>query len=608
MGNLLRRVALVGAGVLGLSLLVAAPASAATMISGTVAGPSGEPVNGAVYFCPVPDTGSCGGNSFTGGSFSLSKPDGVYKIQISASSMDGLSRYYVAGQPAGTADKAAATEVTLAGAPVVLDAMQLPAIATLSGTVRNGNGDPMPGVTVLRNRLGSVTNRVTAADGTYDFGYVIGGKTTISVNGNATWAGDRAVLSVPASGAQVVDLTMRSPARLVGVLTDSVSGDPIPDLDVAAYQRIGTDYFYLTGASTDPVGHYDLSGLPAADVVLQYSDPLGGYPTRYNGGEQLIGSAASLPTTAGGTLTHDDVLAQNVDPRPGRALSGRVSNGAGDPLVGITVTARSADGAIAGQVDTDRSGRWGLDVGDGDYTIQVASGNWLIDHETQTPWFPELYPDAWAPADATTITVNADLHPGLDMTLARAGRLRVSVNGPGGSTDLNAGYRVVASDGTTVAEDPPSVFDGAEFSVLVRPGSWRVIVTGRATSSTNDTPLLSRWYGGGVSFATAPATDFAVGTDIDGGTVVLPGALRATTKPRVKGKPRVGRTLTLTKGVWNLMTDTRFGFTWKRGPRVVSRTAAYVVRPGDSGKRLTATVKARNGGLTTTFKVSVSIR
>ena len=607
MRKLLRHLTLICSGVIVLSLLTAPPAQAAvTQVSGTVTGPSGEPVSGSVYFCEVPDTGSCGGNSFTGGAFSLDKPDGVYKIQISAASMDGLARYYVAGQPAGTPDKAAATEVALAGTPVVLDAIQLPAIATLSGTVRNGDGDPMPGVTVLRNRLGTGTQRVTAPDGTYDFGYVLAGSTTVSVHGNGTWAGDRVVLTVPSLGAQVVDLTMRSPAHVSGTLTDAGSGAPIPDLDVLAYQRVGGNHFYVGTASTDSAGRYDVGGLPSGDIVLQYSDPLQGYPNGYHGGAVLIGDAIPIAVTAGGAATHDEALTQNADPRPGRSLSGQVTDGAAGPLVGITVTARSADGTIAGQVDTDRSGRWGLDVGDGDYTLQVASGNWLINHESETPWFPEHYPDSWGTAQAQTITVGGDQHPGLDMSLARAGRLRVTVNGPGASTDLNAGYRVTAADGTVVAEDPPAAYDGHQLSVLVRPGSWRVLVSGRATSSTNDVPLLSRWWGGGVSLATAPATDFSVGTDIDGGTLVLPGALRATTKPTIKGKASPGRTLRATKGSWNLMTGTTFVFRWKRGGKVVGKAASYAVRRADVGKRLSVAVTAKNGGLST--KITLKVR
>ncbi len=86
-------------------------------------------------------------------------------------------------------------------------------------------------------------------------------------------------------------------------------------------------------------------------------------------------------------------------------------------------------------------------------------------------------------------------------------------------------------------------------------------------------PLLPQWYGGGASRSAAPTQNLAAGDDVVGSATRLPGRLKATTAPRIKGKPRVGRTLRVTKGAWNQMTGTTFRFTWLRGATAVGHAA-----------------------------------
>lgn len=582
-------VALVGA------LLVPVPAHAATLVSGTATDPDGAPISGSAYLYAV-GSGSGGGNAVTGGSFSVTAlTDGDYQLMVQAASMDGATRWYVAGQPAGTPLRAEATVLHLTGTPVTLEEIHFPASATLSGTVTNGVGQPMSGVTVARNRSGMASSRVTDALGRYDFGYVLPGVTDLSVHGDGTWAGDRAQLTVPAVGDQVVDLVMPTPSTITGVLTDAGSGAGIPMLEVLAYEKVGTGYFFVNQALTDADGHFDVGGLGAGGFVLQYRDDLLGYPTTVNGGGSSLGGAPPLTTSPGATLVHDEVLTQVDDPRPGRSLSGVVTDFSGQPLAGIDVTVRSDDGSVVAQAASDRSGRWGVDVADGDYTVDLAEGGWLAAHESGPPWFPEYYPDSWGPASATAVTVAADTHPGLDVALARAGRLRLAVRGPAGSLDVVPGYRVVdAATGVTAYTAPGA--GGSDLSVLVRPGSWKVLVTGATGGGTQ---LLPQWYGGGVSVGRAPAVDLAVGADLDGGTITLPGRLKATTVPTVKGRPRLGSRLTMTRGSWNLLTDTSFSYVWKRGAKVLGRTASHVVVRRDLGARLTVTLTARHGTLVT---------
>jgi hypothetical protein len=598
------------------SLAVSAPASAAnSTVSGTVsiAGDATTPVNGTVWFQP-PGAGSYGGISFSGGAFSTSGfANGDYLIRVQLATMDGYSRWYVQGQPAGTTVQADATVVHLDGSPLDLGEMVVPQIATAQGTVKDGNGDPVPGVVVVRNRGGSVTNAPpTDLSGHYQFGYVLAGSTTFSVNGNGTVAGDQVTVTVPTSGHLDVDLTMPLAAHIAGTLSEAGSGNAIPYLEVWAF-GVGGGASGYTYVYTDVNGHYDIGGLHFGDYVLRYNDYDKGFPQSYNGGGSDQGTAPHLVTVAGATLTHNESLVPRPDPKlDPYTLAGTVredTTATGDPsrgLAGIEVTATS--GTDVYTTTTDRDGRWAIDAVPGDYAIRAANSFWLDLHEDYgVPWFPEYYPNAWDATAATPVSAATSLG-GLDMDLTRAARLRTTVTGPGGTTDLTAGYRVYAPDGTVMSDRAPVPFDGNNMTVLLRPGSWKVLVTGWTPAATMATPLLPQWYGGGASRSAAPTVTAVAGDDIGGFGTTLPGKLQATKPPHITGKPKVGKKLKVTKGSWNLMTDTTFDFTWLRGSKVVGHAASYTVKPPDAGKKLTVKVLAANGDLSTTVKATVKVR
>ncbi len=547
-----------------------------------------------------------GGYPLSAGSRTLDLADGDYKLGIQLDTMDGTTRYYKAGVPEGVVDRAAADVVTLDGTPFSVSLM-FPQIAQLSGTVTNGDGDPMPGVFVGRNRLGSSTQRTTDSSGHYDFGYVQTGRTFVTVPGSGGWAGVMQAVTIPASGPVVADLVMRAPATLAGAVADAVSGAPLAGIEVAANLKVGSEFYTLGSATTDATGHWSVNGLQEGEFALGFSDPLEGYPRTYSGGAPSLSGATLIPTTAGQSATHDEQLTEIDKDMTDRSLSGVVSDGAGTPIAGIEASAVDATGTAVTGDTSDRSGRFAMDVADGTYTLRFTEGYWLQSNPSGEPWFPEFYPDAWRASDATQVVVAGDSHPNLDLALDRAGVLTTTVRGPGASTDLNAGYRVYAANGDLVAEDVPEVYDGAQLTVLVPRGTWKVLIMGRTPMDTNAVPLLSQWYGGGASLTSATALDFDPVTTLTGQPTTLPGKLKTTKAPHITGKPKVGKKLTVTKGTWNQMTGTTFSYTWLRGTKVVGHAASYVVKAGDRGKKLTAKVKATNGGLSTTVKKSVTV-
>jgi hypothetical protein len=593
------------------TLFVVPPAHATGTVQGTVTitGDAVTPVNGYVEFADPDTPGNWNGVNLTNGAFSRpGMADDTYLVRARVATMDGTLAYYD-GTPDGSPNEADAVPVVVEGSEVTLS-FELSPIARLSGTLTNADGDPMPGVGIGRNRQGMGDSRVTDASGDFSFGYVRAGLINITVGAQDPWGPTQEWVTVPANGLIDLDLVLPRAGAVAGTITDAGTTAPAAYVEVMAFRR--SDSAYLGSDLTDATGGFGIEGLGAQDFSLRYADNLGGYHPVWNGGALDMSAAAPLNALPGQTLTHDEALTQRPDPRTDTdTMSGVVSAAGGGPLAGIEVRALGMDQSEYRTV-SDRSGRWALSgLPDGDYHLVFRQDFWLDQYAPEVvPWFPELYPDAWTKAEATVVTVaGGDHHPGLDVALGRAARIRIPVTGPGGTTDLNAGYRLVDSDtGATVVNHPPTAFEGASLALLARPGSYQILVSGRRGGTANAPQLLSQWYGGGVSAAGAPVVSLAALDDVAGSAVSLPAKLRAVTAPKVKGAPKVGRRLRVTTGAWNLMTDTRFSYRWLRGTKVVGRAAAYRVKAVDAGKRLTVKVNARNGALVTPVTLKVTVR
>lgn len=586
--------------VAGVPVLAASPAYATGTISGTVTNDSGEPMAGTVCTQLV-GSGSCGGNSFTDGAFSFPEEPGDYYVRVIASTMDGYSAYYKAGDPDGVPLVEDATPVTVTEGGTFSFDLVLPTIATLSGHVTTSTGAPAAALHVGRNRSGQSSSTTTDAAGFYDFGYVYPGSYTITTASLGNDVGASVAYVVPASGDLTLDLQLTAAASLEGTVTDEETGLPARFVEVSVFRKAPLQY--AGGATTDAAGHYLVEGLPEGDVVLRYGDRLEGFPNQYSGNAVIIADAEAIPLTEGATATYDDALFSRADPASlTHTLSGLVTDDADDTLMGIRVTATGPGGDVS--TVADRQGRWALNTPDGSFTLKLEPNDgWEYFQPGAVPWLTEYYADAWVPADSQQVVVAGAPVDGLDMSLARAARLKAHVTGPTGVAALDPGLTLV--DGTGARFGAPEWLDGSAETYLVRPGSYRVLATG---SSALSTPLLPQWYGGqGADPAAATQLDLVSLSDVDLGTLALPSALIATVAPVVAGAPRAGRTLAIGTGTWNQQDGLTFAYRWTRGTKVVGTGPSYVVKAGDLGATLRARVSATTYGLTghSTVKVEV---
>ena len=590
--------------------LAAGPASAAALVQGTViiVGDATTPVNGSVYF-KLEGEGSASGVTLTNGSFSTSAfTDGSYKVFVSISTMDDLRRWYKDGVPGGVAAEADATVVNLASPTEKILDWAVDPIATLSGTVKDGDGIGIAGASVGINRLGSGKSVKADGSGAYTFGYMRPGTVTMSARGPEALGSSTRQVVLPASGSAVEDFVLLPKGHVQGTVTDATSGDPVADISVMAFTTL---HNYDNSGTTDASGHFAFDVDPDTYVLRFDDEAFASYPGTFSGGALTIDTATSFAVASGATVTHDEALTAKPDPRlVSHALGGVVTDAvSGDPLAGIAVTASHASDPYT--TYTDRWGRWALGTADAplpdqDYLLRAEQGYQLDNLQPDlVPWFPEFYPDAWTAATATAITVAGDTHDNLDMTLDRAASLAVTVTAAG-TGSLHTGYRVFTSTGVLAADVPATTSSPASPTVLLRSGTWKVLASGFRGDTAPGTRLLPQWLGGGVSLSTAGS--FAVTTGEKRTTSIgLPGALRASTLPRITGTRKVGRKLVVSKGTWNLMTGTTFKFVWYRGTKVIGRHATHLVVAADRGRTLKVKVTAINGTFHTTVTRKVSV-
>lgn len=541
--------------------VVAPPAVAAnppTQLSATITNPDSVVQAGTVCLELV-DSGSCNGNHFSGGAWSdewvdlvddpaNGNPAGDYLIQVRSSTMDGTARWYVAGDPDGTTDKAAATPVALqSGAPDLAFEMQIPTLAKLVGYVKDADGMGVPNLDVGMVRAsGSSVFVKTDADGKYDFGYTQAKTYTLTVNPSAGYGGTSGTAIVPTTSGdyQAPDMTVQLASAIHGQVTDSVTGEPVPLVQVQVFTAVtdqyqGSDY-------TDQLGEYRIPGLGNQDLVARYTDDYLGY------------EAGEVPFTlaAGEDLLVNMPLVAKTPTAPVHNLTGTVTDTDGNLLPGIVVS--SADGAGLWDV-TDRLGNWYIEAPAGSYRLRFEDdGKWSSEvFPPGTGWVPEYYSGAYQVAGATPVVVAGSMRTGLDATLgtvAFAGTAPPVVSGNGA-----VGQVLTASTGSW------NVMAGTQFATTW----WR----GASQVGSGPTYLVQAADGGSSLRARVVATNAGHTVTAHSASVTIAKLLSAVA---AKGKsPKHGRVkLTIAVGASGLTpTGT---LTVKRGTKVVKTGVTLV--------------------------------
>jgi hypothetical protein len=237
-------------------------------------------------------------------------------------------------------------------------------------------------------------------------------------------------------------------AMAASTITGNVTGPgggALENIQVSAYRYNGNWYDWENSALTGPSGGYSIPDLPAGTYRVEFSDNAGVYATewynntldRSDAEELVVGESATVPS----------INAQLVE---ATRITGRVTNGAGQPLEDITAWVSLWTGASW----LDLFGM-GTDT-NGDYEITgIPAGTYIVRFENYGGIHaPEYYSNALDRADATELACAAGKTvSGVNAALALAGSISGRVTGPGGTSPLSGiwvqAYR--AADGEYVA-------------------------------------------------------------------------------------------------------------------------------------------------------------
>jgi uncharacterized GH25 family protein len=317
-------------------------------VNGRVIDRSGNPVENAEIYVGMNDSdGSWVARTDAAGDFHLRDvgPD-WFKIAARAAGHAPSAISRIGKQPGET------TSMTLElGGPG----------GSVSGTVVDGEGDPIAGATVLLvpnqgfgtargtdQELPPAQEMVADERGAFSFAGATSGTNTIlaKAQGYAPWRGP---VEVVAGGAASVEVWLSPQCVCTGVVR-AADGTPASGADVGIrWEPEGERRFDRTSLTCGSDGSFRIDSLPPGEFVLRSS-------------KARLGTGSSSVVLRPGEESSVDLLLD-----PGLTLRGRVVSEQGDPVAGVTVNAQFAPPAGSSDREprskndrTDSEGRFAI--------------------------------------------------------------------------------------------------------------------------------------------------------------------------------------------------------------------------------------------------------
>jgi protocatechuate 3,4-dioxygenase beta subunit len=411
-------------------------------ITGTITDASGAPISGVLV--------NAYGNTQYGGYYAQTDESGSYtiggataddyRICFDAAYAQGPEAGYAAecydNQP--TLDAANLVTVGSAGS-VTVDAV-LSEGAAITGQVTGSDGAMLGGVYVYATNVdpgqqGSAT--YSDQDGSYRLSGLTEGDYLVCFSASAVLQPsstgyvdecyDNQGVSSPgtavhaAAGAVTagIDAELTVGAAITGQVTDP-AGNGIPNVFV---QPSGVDGSYLSAVgTTDDVGRYQITGLPAGTVAVcfQPGEDGGATGTGYQSecyDNQPDPSTANPVTTTAGQVSSG----VNAELGVGAAITGRVTDSAGNGIWDVSVYTYGVDGRYLGRSGmTDDTGRYrvtGLPAG----AVVVCFQTYPEGGVNGAGYLSECYDNQPDPSTANPVDTTAgEVRAGIDAELADA--------------------------------------------------------------------------------------------------------------------------------------------------------------------------------------------
>lgn len=255
------------------------------------------------------------------------------------------------------------------------------------------------------------------------------------------------------------------PASLSGSVTNSVTGEPVLRAHIAAQCEVNGRPQGMTsfGTQTDAKGEFSLTQLPAATCSVS---------------AQRVGF---VPSSAGNNYelasgTHKDGVKLTLT--PAGAITGRVLDGAGEPVEGATVGVEMG-GHMNENITTDDLGRFRLGgLRPGKYRVKAVPQSFPFPPEIRSDGTVEAhyastyYPEALNAQSAQRVEVKAGAEAsGIDIHLVRTPIVTVS----GKVTGIPAGLKNVMVSTSGESWNGPVRADGTFALWRLDPGKYTLV-------------------------------------------------------------------------------------------------------------------------------------
>lgn len=442
-------------------------------VSGTVKAADGATLAGIEVYAEGQE-GSGFGYGYTGpdGTYTITGlPTGSYTVEFYAGGSDYETQWY-ADEPT----EAAADQLPLvAGENATGIDATLDPDATLSGKVTAAGGGPLAGIEVFVEERGGGTfeSATSNQEGEYTVEGIPAGEYTVefyagSLDYENQWYADESTeaqadpLTLTTGEHKTgVNATLRPDATISGTVTGGV-GEAVAGVTVVAQSPVsGASESAVTGAD----GGYTIERLPAGEYTVRFEPSSLPFAERWYDEKESEAEATRLTLSAGEVKAGVDA---NL-PRTASAIEGRVTDGQGQPLVGLEVMVTEAEGGIVGTATT---------AADGTYIVDgLQAGAYQVEFEPSgTDFLPQFYDGAGSVSDATPVQVPSDSVVGhIDAVMKPGGTITGTVTAesgmPLGEVDVSvydesgAFLQAVASgpDGTYAISGLPPGTDTVSF-------------------------------------------------------------------------------------------------------------------------------------------------
>ena len=390
--------------------------------------------------------------------------------------------------------------------------------------------------------------------------------------------------------------------KIEGTVTDPAHKG-LAGVSVTVY---GTGGEFEGTASTNSSGVYTVSGLSEGDYKVEFKDPP--YVTQYYDKESSL-QTADLVSVAEGT-TRPNIDAEMLE--PGK-IAGRVTNGAGMPLAGVTVEVYDNSTAfnVVKSTFTNANGEYAVEgLPEGEYRVEFipSEGEYLIQYYNGQSAFINAT-EILVTAGKTTPSINAALLEAGKITgtvtdaYTHAGLSKISVFAFATGGEFGFGSATTDSSGGYTITGLPSGSYKLEFS-------WEYSEAERkACEHAPRCPpkYITQFFSNQTSEVTANPVAVTIGAATGGiNAAMVPSAPYNTAGPSISGKATVGSLLSCASGSWTGEPEltlsvgwplsSTFSYQWLRdGTPIAGATSdAYIVQAADVGHSLVCEVTATN--------------